>query len=1842
MANQGTIQNLTFTPTGGSGNSAVNVTTSSTGATVSLNWSGINSFTVTENGGDGIYTDVVYDNLVFAAANTAPTLGGTFTTSGTVNDNATMSPFSGVTVSDADANNVSVAITYTAANGTLSGTGITGSAGSYTVTSAAPATATNNLQGVTFTPTANQVAPGSTVVTMFTLTPNDGTVNGSSNSTTQVTATSINDAPVITSNGGGATASTSMNENSTAVTTVTSSDADTGETYTYSISGGVDQAKFSINSSTGALVFASAPNYESPTDSGANNVYDVQVTVTDSGTGNLTDVQDIAVTVNNINENPVITSNGGGATASINAAENQTAVTTVTAVDFDTADTLTFSISGGADQALFSINSSTGVLVFASAPNYESPTDSGANGVYDVQVTVTDNGVGTLTDVQAIAVTVTNVNEAPVITSNGGGATASTSVNENSTAVTTVTAIDVDTADTLTYSISGGADAAKFSINSSTGALVFASAPNYESPTDSGGNNVYDVQVTVTDNGTGNLTDVQDIAVTIININDSPVITSNGGAATASVNAAENQTAVTTVTATDEDPADTLTYSITGGADQALFTINSSTGVLTFASAPNYESPTDSGSDGVYDVQVTVTDNGAGTLTDVQSIAVTVTNVNDAPVITNLNGDGVNFSIGANAVVLDALSDATLSDADNPVDLNGGNVTASIVTNGQSGEDLLQVGSVGNISTSGSNVNHSDGVTIGTFAGGTGGASLVVTLNANATLARVRDLLSAIQYLDTDGATVNTATRVVGISVDDGDGGSSTSATQGVAVVLVRAPAIDLDGDDSSGASNGGYNGAFTEGGGAVAAADTDSVITDDGTFKALTVTLTTRPDGSAESLSSSYGTGAQTVNGEAVTISAYNTGTGVLTITVDDGSATAATMQMLIESVRYDNSSNAPTTTDRSITFVGTDNADNQGAASTAVLSVAATNDPVSGSVTISGTTMQGQTLTADAGGMSDPDGLGVFSYQWKRDGSAISGATSSTYTLALADVGAAISATVSFTDGGGTLESVTSAATSAIAGDLDGDTIADSVDPDIDGDGMSNAYENANGLDAYNPADRDTDLDGDGVSNYDESVAGSNANADDYPPAVTAPADVSVNATGLFTEVSLGSATAVDAKDGTLSPSVSQVNGVTVSTTPTHFQPGPNTVTWTATDAAGNSATATQNVNVTPLVGFSKDQVNKEGDTVTFKAILNGKAVTYPVTVPYTVGGTASTDGSDHDLVDGSVTFASSNTEASITVHLVNDGPGEGTEYLVVTMGTPGNAVRGAVATHRIEIDEVNVAPLVSLMADQGSGATRIVDQTGGSVTVTAAVTDSTGDTHTYDWSTTDNALVDTDSADGTFTFDPSGLTPGLYSMGVAVSDGTDTTNAKLLLNVVASPPTLTTADTDGDGVDDVTDGFGDSDGDGVPNYLDNSNVSRNVIQEKSGNAGQFLMESEPGLSLSLGNVAFRANGDRTEVSTTDVTTYGNEGSGASQDRGYAYDGGLFDFNVDQLPVAGQQVRVVVAQFAAIPADAVYRKLTSTGWQDFVVNANNSVASAAGAEGYCPPPGDASYTSGLTQGDWCVQLTIEDGGPNDSDGVVNQQVSDPGGVAVQTAQPLTIVVRSGSGALSPWWLMLLALLVLRRAGNGRVRLLPALLLVLSGGGAASAEELSLKPTYVGVKYLWAKSDERSAEFQSELDALGLTATVTQSDLSRSGWSPYVGYQINELAAVELGYVDLGDATTTIDGLASDVNAYLATASAVHPTSASGWTLDGVLRKHLPNNVDLLARAGVLWWHADYTLSSATASRSFSDRGLNGNLGLGVETELNVRVPVRLGWTRYFFSGTNVDAFELGLGYRF
>ena len=375
---------------------------------------------------------------------------------------------------------------------------------------------------------------------------------------------------------------------------MTATDAD-GDTITYSISG----SEITINSSSGVLAFASAPDYET------KSSYSATVSASD-GT-NSTD-QNITVEINNLNDNlPSFTSS-----ASFSADENQTAIGTVTATDAD-GDTITYSISGSE----ITINSSSGVLTFVTAPDYETKSS------YSATVTASD---GTNSTDQNITVEINNLNEnenAPQITSS-----ASFSADENQTAIGTVTATDAD-GDTITFSISGS----EITINSSSGVLTFVTAPDYETKSS------YSATVTASD---GTYSTDQNITVEINNLNENenaPQITSS-----ASFSADENQTAIGTVTATDAD-GDTITYSISGSE----ITINSSSGVLTFVTAPDYETKSS------YSATVTASD---GTNSTDQNITVEINNLNDnSPSFTSSGS----FSVDENQT---AIGTVTATDAD--------------------------------------------------------------------------------------------------------------------------------------------------------------------------------------------------------------------------------------------------------------------------------------------------------------------------------------------------------------------------------------------------------------------------------------------------------------------------------------------------------------------------------------------------------------------------------------------------------------------------------------------------------------------------------------------------------------------------------------------------------------------------------------------------------------------------------------------------------------------------------------------------------------------------------------------------------------------------------------------------------------------------------------------------------------------------------------------------------------------------------------------------------------------------------------------------------------------------
>ena len=132
------------------------------------------------------------------------------------------------------------------------------------------------------------------------------------------------------------------------------------------------------------------------------------------------------------------------------------------------------------------------------------------------------------------------------------------------------------------------------------------------------------VTLTLTTNADGvTLGSPSTTTVTIEEPNNPPVITT-----TSPITVKENQTAVATLEATDSDDDPITGWSITGGADRALFSLTND-GVLTFNTAPDYENPSDVGRDNSYEVEVTATD-GTDNSTPM-TLTVNVTNVNEPP-----------------------------------------------------------------------------------------------------------------------------------------------------------------------------------------------------------------------------------------------------------------------------------------------------------------------------------------------------------------------------------------------------------------------------------------------------------------------------------------------------------------------------------------------------------------------------------------------------------------------------------------------------------------------------------------------------------------------------------------------------------------------------------------------------------------------------------------------------------------------------------------------------------------------------------------------------------------------------------------------------------------------------------------------------------------------------------------------------------------------------------------------------------------------------------------------------------------------------------------------------------
>ena len=275
------------------------------------------------------------------------------------------------------------------------------------------------------------------------------------------------------------------------------------------------------------------------------------------------------------------------------------------------------------------------------------------------------------TDPQGSGKTVNAVTSGAVAASNAepmfSASTAIRTLPENSGAGVNVTggmitATDSDGGDTLFYSLTG-TDAGSFEIDSSGQLKTKAGVThnfNFEATKKS-----YTVTVNVRDSkdAASDANTVTDDSITVTinltNVNEAPVIASPP--ATESI--PENSTAVATFSATDVDASDSRTWSLEPADDGAKFTINPSSGVLTFTNAPDFETPNQTGSTAnEYKVTVKVAD--AGGMSDTHTIAVTVTNINEAPEITTDGGDYTVLKADENTATTEVIETYEASDVD--------------------------------------------------------------------------------------------------------------------------------------------------------------------------------------------------------------------------------------------------------------------------------------------------------------------------------------------------------------------------------------------------------------------------------------------------------------------------------------------------------------------------------------------------------------------------------------------------------------------------------------------------------------------------------------------------------------------------------------------------------------------------------------------------------------------------------------------------------------------------------------------------------------------------------------------------------------------------------------------------------------------------------------------------------------------------------------------------------------------------------------------------------------------------------------------------------------------------
>ena len=441
-----------------------------------------------------------------------------------------------------------------------------------------------------------------------------------------ITVTDVNEAPMVT--GDASIDHAESNEDTVAVLGVeprdyTGSDVDATDPaadLTWTLSG-ADASKFSIpeTGATRILSFKANPDYESPGDSGGDNVYEVTLVVTDSK-GN-TDEQDVTVKVMNIEEDGVVTLStlqprvGFPVTATLADPDNVTEGS-VSWQWYDGAITeneLEVNVIEGATSATY-IPVAGDVDVNDTLWARAAYTDGNANegDAKDVATVKAENSV--LVDTR---------NKAPVFPDQDDEMEGRQTAQERTVAENTASGMDIgdvviaeDEDTNLTYSL-GGPNAASFDIVRDTGQLQTKAGLDKETK------DIYTVTVTAVDSLSVSSTIT--VTINVTNVDEMPDLE---GAAPEEY--AENGTrAVATFTAKDPE-GESIVWSLTGNDMEDFSIVN---GMLRFKSSPDYEAPADADTDNMYEVTVQASDGGVDT-TATEEVTIEVTNVDEPGTVT--------------------------------------------------------------------------------------------------------------------------------------------------------------------------------------------------------------------------------------------------------------------------------------------------------------------------------------------------------------------------------------------------------------------------------------------------------------------------------------------------------------------------------------------------------------------------------------------------------------------------------------------------------------------------------------------------------------------------------------------------------------------------------------------------------------------------------------------------------------------------------------------------------------------------------------------------------------------------------------------------------------------------------------------------------------------------------------------------------------------------------------------------------------------------------------------------------------------------------------------------------